>query len=252
MDLRELPETVKRFRRHPWETVRTRFFQRLLRSRLSSSEVRSVLDVGAGDGWTTSCILEDLPEATGVCWDINYSPETMARLESEFEGLTFTSASPEGRYDLLLFLDLLEHIDDERRFLSDLVREKTTENARVLVSVPAWQALYTSHDATFSHRRRYSPSELRRVLEDSGLEVVVAGSLFHALLLPRIAQTAAELVMKRTRTPGTPRPLAWGLGDITAQVLETVLDAEGRVSLAAANAGLNIPGLSTWALCRRK
>ena len=137
-------------------------------------------------------------------------------------------------------------------FLKDLVDQNMSDNGYMLISVPAWNSLFTSHDATFTHRRRYSPAQLKAVAEKAGLEIIMSGGLFHALLLPRIARVIGEVITGKTRTPRTPQPLKWTAGNLTAKFIESIFNAEGAFSLQAAKDGLQIPGLSTWVLCKKK
>jgi SAM-dependent methyltransferase len=75
------------------------------------------------------------------------------------------------RFDAVLALDLIEHLDDDRsavRRLASLVRPGKV----MIVSVPALPELFTEFDAIQGHRRRYLPESLRSVFEGSGLELV--------------------------------------------------------------------------------
>jgi hypothetical protein len=77
------------------------------------------------------------------------------------------------RYDLLLLLDVLEHIPDEDAFL-DAVLFLVSRGGCVIVNVPAGQFLYSSYDRVQGHCRRYSFHGLREVLERNGLRILRA------------------------------------------------------------------------------
>lgn len=249
MDLREYED--RPFRRHPWEVSRSRFFRHVLRRHVPTHEVRSVLDIGAGDGWLADRLLFELPAADATCWDSGYAGGMTGPSDlMHRDRITFTREGPDGRFDLFLFMDLIEHVDDPTEFVSDVLRHHTTADALVLVSVPAWNGLYCGHDAAFSHRRRYSPKELRRTLEDAGLLVLISGNFFHGLLLPRLVRVAREKM--GGRIDAVPKPLRWTHGDLVAKALEAALDTEASLSLRTAELGWSPPGLSTWALCRRR
>ncbi|RYD84832.1 MAG: class I SAM-dependent methyltransferase [Verrucomicrobiaceae bacterium] len=72
----------------------------------------------------------------------------------------------QGRYDVILLCDVLEHIDDTTSFL-DAVAFHLKEKGRLLVNVPADQSLYSSYDRAVGHIRRYSIAELRDVLAEA-------------------------------------------------------------------------------------
>src|SRR4051812_17823908 len=105
MDLREVPSEP--FRRHPWELARMRFFRGLIAE--AAPRPASVLDAGAGDGWFAQHMIDlCAPGARVVCWDANYLDG-----ERRDGGITYTRERPDGRFELILLMDVLEHIDDD-------------------------------------------------------------------------------------------------------------------------------------------
>src|SRR5215203_824213 len=130
MDLRELAEDGGRSR-HPWESARARYFSRLLARRLPVGRPVRVLDVGAGDGYLASQLIASLPEgSTIVCFDSRYTDEHLDRLGrgADSRSLTYVRQLHSGRFDVLLFLDVLEHIDDERGMLSTCVAQRLKDD----------------------------------------------------------------------------------------------------------------------------
>ena len=253
MDLREVPSTP--FQRHPWEVARARFFGRVLEKECAGRPVQ-VLDVGAGDGYFATELLARLAPGSGVtCVDAHYRDEDLAaRLPP---GITRARVPPEGqRSDVLFLLDVIEHVPDDLGFLRGLVEGSLARNARVLVSVPAWQPLFTEHDVKLGHYRRYAPRECREVLAKAGLRVVRSGGLFHSLLVPRALAKAKELV-RPPRAPadanGTATDAgAWNGGAAVTKLVGAALAIDTGVSRALAAGGVPMPGLSFWALCERR
>jgi len=74
-----------------------------------------------------------------------------------------------GRFDLVFALDVIEHLDDDTAFLREAAR-LCVPGGRLIVAVPAFQLLWSKHDETFEHRRRYSAARLEAVVRDAGLE----------------------------------------------------------------------------------
>jgi SAM-dependent methyltransferase len=270
MDLREMRGLPAR---HPWELARARFFRTLLTDEGLLGGVSRVLDVGAGDGY----VGRELAAAIGdggevVCFDTHYSEQRLCQLEQEADGLSFvrfTRDPPEGLFDLILLLDVIEHVEDDRALLAGLVRDKLRHGAAVLVSVPAWQALYTRHDLFLGHYRRYRPAELDRLLAQVGLQRVRDGGLFHGLLLPRALQKVSELArgvrssrgiggLSSDKTDGSAEIEGemgiggWDHGAAITAAVTAALAADNVLSSLASGAGVRLPGLSTWALCRKE
>lgn len=266
MDLRE--EAVRKSTtRHPWEVARARFFLDLLRGRGVLSALHAVADVGAGDGYFARelrrALTAQLPSDIEVtCCDLHYTDDWLAAraADPDWVGLRFTRELPQSRtFDLLVLLDVLEHVADDRGFLTGLVAAHAGPGAHVLLSVPAWMALFSRHDLGVVHHRRYTPAGLREVARAAGLELVAHGGLFHGLLLPRALQKVGELArgIRARPTPEAPPEHAeqeiggWSKGPLATALVCRALRADNAISGLAARAGLSLPGLSTWVLARR-
>ena len=248
MDLTERSGTNGR--RHPWELARARFLVSLLRRHGLMDDGARWLDVGSGDAWFAAQVRDAVAEeATLTCWDINYTGEHLESLGAEIEGVRFTQVRPTERFDRVLMLDVIEHVEDDKSFVAGIVEELVAPGAFVLVSVPAYQSLFSSHDHVLRHHRRYSPSACTRVLEGAGLEVVAEGGLFASLLPPRLVRLAGErLGVLQTASSGVGD---WRGGSLVTAAVEWSLTLDGKVSLALSDRHITVPGLSFWALCRR-
>jgi len=89
-----------------------------------------------------------------------------------------------NRFDLVVMTDVLEHLD-ERGSLC-MVRSSLRPRGWLLMTVPALGWLWSEHDATHHHRRRYRAIELRRLLGDCGFAIDYL-SYYNFLLFPAIA-----------------------------------------------------------------
>ena len=116
--------------------------------------------------------------------------------------------SPDGAaFDVILLLDVLEHVDDARALLRTAA-SRLSPRGRMLITVPAFQCLWSSHDVLNHHVRRYSRSGLTADLEASGLNVVDARYLFQSLVAPKLGVAMLETLMPTApRVPRIPSPL---------------------------------------------
>jgi 2-polyprenyl-3-methyl-5-hydroxy-6-metoxy-1,4-benzoquinol methylase len=236
--------------RHPWELARAEFFLRLLDTYDLLAADCNWLDAGAGDGWFAGQLRRLLPPRANItCWDINYTDEDVETLAAESgDGVAFVRAQPTDRFDRVLSLDVMEHIDDDLGFLRAIVDDLLAEDGVVVVSVPAYASLFSSHDRAMRHRRRYSPAGCRSLLERAGLAVVSSGGLFASLVPVRAGQVLFEHVRpKRVSSSGVGD---WQHGAFVTGAMTRMLAIDGRVSLALSRHGRSAPGLSYWALCR--
>jgi SAM-dependent methyltransferase len=242
VDLAERGDAV---RRHPWETERARFFRSLIARHVGASRPRRILDVGAGDGWFAGELSREMAEGSEiVCWDVNYrSADLAADLP---DGVIRTADAPEGTFDLALLLDVIEHIDDDAGFLDTAVLPHVAERSLVVVSVPAYQRLFSSHDDALAHRRRYSPRRLHELLAPR-FEVLARGGLFASLLPVRAAALARERIFGPPASHGIGN---WSAGPGVTRAVSAVLVADTGAGRWLAEHGVPTPGLSTWAVCR--
>jgi len=237
----DLSERGASARRHPWELVRGAFFQRLLAD-YGCTTARRVVDVGAGDSWFGAEIARSHPEFDVVCWDPAYSD---AELEDPPEGITRTTQVPGGRFDLILLMDVLEHIEDAPEFLRRSIRPLLAPGAVVVASVPAHPRLFAAHDTELGHFRRYVPRDL---VAELGIlcPVVADGPLFVSLTVPRAAQVLLEKI--RPREVPAKGVGDWNHGIALSRALEMALGADARACRWLGAHSVPIRGLSHWAV----
>nr|MBF6558614.1 methyltransferase domain-containing protein [Acidimicrobiales bacterium] len=116
MDLRERRPMP---RRHPWEVVRAEFFVDLLR-RTGARAAGSVLDVGAGDAYLARRLAEaDEGPSSITCWDIHYESDDLLNDGA----VTLMRERPTRRFEGIMFMDVLEHVENDREFLEEILEE---------------------------------------------------------------------------------------------------------------------------------
>jgi hypothetical protein len=150
----------------------------------------------------------------------------------------------------MLFLDVLEHVADDLAFLKEMVGESLAPGGTIVVSVPAWQGLFGKHDEALKHYRRYSPTTLRTMLANAGLEVTKSGGIFHTLLLSRALTVAGERMRRRMgREPVRPPNLGeWKGNALISAVIDGVLVLDNSLSLLLSRFGYRPAGLTIWAI----
>jgi SAM-dependent methyltransferase len=260
MDLRELP--TDDVSRHPWERARARFFCRVVKEHAPHAGPLRVLDVGAGDGFVGAALIRALPEGSSItCFDPHYTDDHLLRFSAACGAVTFTAERPAQRCDVILMLDVIEHVQDDVGLVRELVADLLAPGGVVVVSVPAHMTLFSRHDVVLGHFRRYDATSLRDALERAGLQPIALSGLFHALVAPRGVAKLAELARGERSTPppaGPPEGRAdtdvahWRHGPLVTRAVDTALALDNLGSRLFARAGLQIPGTSLWAVARRK
>jgi len=259
MDLREGCATAGP--RHPWEVSRAHFFRDRLVAQAILFPGMRVLDMGAGDGYFASVLLPVLrPDGAVLCYDANYQADALEKLRTQAAPeLSFTNQRPENGFDLVLLLDVLEHVADDRDLLAGVVRDLIRPGGALLASVPTCPEFFTQHDRMLGHHRRYRPARLQQLLRECDLTVVDQSGLFHSLLALRGWEKLAELVrgIHSQPSPESAPSVAdtavahWQGGTLLTQAVLKGLALDRAVGLMCAHVGLRLPGLSAWAIARK-
>jgi SAM-dependent methyltransferase len=188
-----------------------------------------ILDAGCGSG-RFMVELAKLGNVTGVeLSDTSVSLARERRLGEVVSGSVLEMPFPENSFDLAVSLDVIEHLDDDLAALREL-RRTVTPGGALLVTVPAYQWLWSGHDEINHHHRRYTRRSLQRVAEQAGWQQVRT-TYFNSLLLP-VAILLRVLDRFSTKTTESsldlwipPEPLNWVLERPLA--LEAALIARG-------------------------
>jgi SAM-dependent methyltransferase len=105
-----------------------------------------------------------------------------------------------GQFDVVGAFDVLEHVEHDVASMATL-GQQLTPDGKLFITVPANPWLWSKHDETHHHFRRYTKATLTEALNKAGLEPVRVG-YFNTLLFPLIA--ALRLMRKALRLPETP------------------------------------------------
>ena len=217
----------------------------VIRALLAHAELPSaarVLDAGCGTGRNlaeyaalgTVVGVDPAPEAIAFCRERGFDDVRQAALED----LPFA----DGSFDLVCATDVIEHISDDDRALREL-RRVTAASGWLLLTVPAYMWLWSRHDDSHAHKRRYTAGVLRDRACAAGWTPVVETYFNTALLAPIAA----------VRLAGRRRERRDGRSDyeLTRGPLNAVLEWPMRAEARAIERGRRLPaGVSVGMLCR--
>lgn len=167
---------------------------RALRKMLAKNSVGSMLDVGAGSGVFPKAFIKDGFCQTATCVDPNYTDDWLAK--NKHDQISFVRSVDRVDAPLVTMIDVLEHVDDDVALLgqyADLAAPGTT----FLMSVPAFQYLWSSHDDFLDHRRRYTLKMLRNTAEQAGLKPLKMRYFFGALFPVAAASRVADRLVSK-------------------------------------------------------
>ncbi|GAC1323169.1 MAG: class I SAM-dependent methyltransferase [Thermoleophilaceae bacterium] len=242
MEEGEFQAMMDRNDRHWWYRGRRRIVHAVL-GRLGIDASAELLDAGCGSGRT----LDELAKY-GTVQGIELNPLGVAAARrrghkdvqvAPIEEMPFGDAS----FDVVTSLDVIEHTPDDVRSLSEL-RRVTRPGGALVVTVPAYQALFSHHDVVNLHYRRYRRRTLRAAAAKAGWQLEF-DTYFNSFYLP--AAAVVRLARRGSREDAGQRSeLA-----LTPGSLDPLLELPLRAEAALIRAGGSLPaGLSLLAVLR--
>lgn len=257
MDIREYKDRLQQSTRHPWEDARARFITDLVGSYFpqETGSVR-LLDFGCGDGFVGRNLIR------------RYSSIRVVGVDSEIHQLNLVGGHdhelPEieyfekledyraenGSLDGALLLDVLEHIDDDESFLQWFLTNRLfSEQAKFVITCPAFGKLFSNHDILLHHFRRYSLSELRAKVEHAGGGILESGYIFFIPLALRIVEVLLEktgIIGKLEKTHIS----TWGGGRRATSAISGMLYYDALLCRFLRR--LPMAGLTCYIICRKR
>ena len=148
-----------------------------------------VADVGAGAGHLGTVVRRDHP---GVAYQFVEPIDSLAHsLEERFgSGTRLESIADISSADLVTLLDVIEHVEDDRGLLGEVV-EAMKPGARLVVTVPALPMLWSEWDVRLGHHRRYTRPSLNAASSDLDLTGRRVEYLFPELVAPGLLRRLA-------------------------------------------------------------
>jgi SAM-dependent methyltransferase len=154
--------------------ARALHWKRYFRSAIADRLIGDVLEVGAGIGETARHLL-DGRQRSWLCLEPDERLAARLRAWAESGGAaprptvqigTTGNLNPRSRFDTILYIDVLEHIEDDRAEMSRAA-ELLTPGGSVIVVSPAFQQLFSEFDRSVGHYRRYTRASLAAVMPAS-------------------------------------------------------------------------------------
>ncbi len=168
-------EKMAKFEESYWWHKGKVFLIRELLSQLKSKSgynPKNCLEVGCGTGHVIDNLSKDM-DVYGLDFSekaIGYCKDRGLKKVRVFDITGDTPVPFDKKFDLILALDVLEHVDDDSKALT-LLRNNLAKGGKIIISVPAHKFLWSSHDEALNHKRRYHANELKGKLKDAQLKI---------------------------------------------------------------------------------
>jgi SAM-dependent methyltransferase len=186
------------YARHWWWRAREQAILRVIRRRLGSSSGLRILDVGCGDGLFFGKLAE-FGDVDGVESDaelVNPQGPFRERIHIAPFDTNFRTSAP---YSLVLMLDVLEHLKNPGEALRH-AHSLLTPGGALLLTVPAFQILWTNHDTINHHLVRYRRRTLRPLLWQAGFAILEERYWYQWTCPAKLAIRMFESILRRPAT----------------------------------------------------
>ncbi len=185
---------------HWWYRARRDVLASVIARKVKLPTAATILEIGCGTGhnlpmlgaFGTVDALEIDDAAAAIATQRLGKPVSQSPLPA-------LTGIPEGAYDMVALLDVLEHIEDDRAALIAIAK-RLKPGGTVLLTVPQYPWMWSGHDVANHHFRRYTKATLCKVVADAGLTLDLL-THFNSLLFPLAA--ADRLLARATGREGS-------------------------------------------------
>jgi len=184
--------------KHWWFLGKKEIILHLLKKYFRPGPNKQILDAGCGSGLMLT-ELAKIGETSGM----DFSEEAIKFSKINFHGplkqgsLPNNVPYPLNHFDLIVALDVIEHIDDDSgsiKSLSNLLKK----DGLLLITVPAYQFLWSAHDTIHQHKRRYTLRQLKSKITAAGLKIEKISYYNTLLFIPIFLIRIIHKILKKT------------------------------------------------------
>jgi ubiquinone/menaquinone biosynthesis C-methylase UbiE len=170
-------------KRHWWWEGRRELVKNLLRG----IKPENILDIGCGTGETLSFLKKLYSKADLYGIDMSQKAVKYTKQKGHrnvYRGDSIKLPFKNNFFDVVLFLDVLEHIQNDKKAINEAKRV-LKKNGIIIITAPALSFIWSKHDSGQGHQRRYTRTAIRKLARDNKLTTTFI-SYFNFFLSPPI------------------------------------------------------------------
>jgi hypothetical protein len=233
-----VPDTNEKINQHPWKLSRERCILNLLKKR----RLHNIADIGVNDMFYTKK-LRSFVDGKVYAVDIIF-PEN-GIIKDNIICVNDIEKLPENQIDCMILMDVLEHIEDDKAFFNKIL-DKINVNGTILITVPAWQFLFSAHDVRAQHFRRYNRKQLFELMKQDCIKIERCHYFYTSLFLTRLL-----CLLKKEKFNGNDSNWKYSEKDIITIFVKKVLNIDFMINKILDKIAIHLPGLSLYAICKK-
>ena len=257
MDIKELNVNVaqKTTQNHPWEYARAKVVMDLLKKHLKNETIEYAIDIGCGDLFFLHHFCQKHTVNHPIAIDTAFNEDVLSSLKFNSNNIVLydniNKIDLEGKKANIIFLmDVIEHIEHDSDFLKEIASSNYVGTDTIfMITVPAYNKLFSSHDRFVGHFRRYTQKTLQHSIQSSGFQCVENGYFFTSLIIARFFQKIAEKI--KGGPLSTPVGAGgWNGNRLISKLYEVFLLCDYHFFRLLYRIGIKTPGLSAYCICK--
>ena len=212
---------------HWWFSARRVIVASLLRKFAPMSGRLDVADIGCGMGANFAMLSE-----FGRVYGVDFSTTALGFSRRRGEGSLVAAGLPmlpfpTGRFDVVCAFDVIEHVQDDGAASNELWRI-CKPGGLLIVTVPAYEWLWSEHDVVNEHKRRYTRPQLKDCLSQPGAQLLKLSYMNTVFAPPLILYRLLKNVVRRNLDSGPARSDIFNIPSPLNTLLRRVFSAEAK------------------------
>ena len=181
---------IKNQKKHWWFQARKKIIDQIILNNIFKKK-NNILDFGSGSGVN----LDILKKYGSVdVHEKNKFARSILKKNKNVKTIFSNLKLKKNYYDIILLADVIEHIEKPKILMKNL-KKFLKKDGQLLITVPAYQFLFSKKDEVLGHYRRYDINSLKKELK--GFEIVNISYFNTFLSLPIIILTIINKIFKR-------------------------------------------------------
>lgn len=181
---------------HWWFCGRRKILMSVL-NKLTKNKFERALDIGCGTGGS----MLDISRFAKIVEGVEPSTQAIFFAKKNYPGLkivqaVFPNEIPDDKYDLITMFDVLEHIKSDENAVN-AVSKLLLPGGMAIITVPAFQFLWSQHDEHLHHFRRYTILSMKNLISTNKNISIEYICYYNSLLfLPILLSRLYHKIMK--------------------------------------------------------
>ena len=208
---------------HWWYKGRRHLLERLKETLKLRNAI--ILDAGCGTGFAGRTLAE-----CGAVIGLDASRFAFDESASaEINCLALIDKAPfsDNTFDLVVAMDLIEHLDDDQTALNEMYRV-CKDGGHLFITAPAYKRMWSAHDESLEHKRRYSLKEIICKIRKSGFEIEKS-SHFVSTVFP--AAFIYRMIRRKSSASSDLAPVAKPINAVLASIMKVEASIAWKVGL---------------------